>query len=63
MFGYNYGIQNDDQGNKVLNISISLNYISASDDIKMDELESILHNYNPIGLLRESIKNIYDIEY
>lgn len=63
MFGYDYGIKKNDQGNKVLDISVNLEYISKFDDIKMDELECILDDYNPVGLLREIIKSIHSRDY
>jgi len=63
MFGYDYRIKRDDQGNKVLDISINLEYISKFDDIQIDELECILNDYNPVGLLREIIKSIHCRDY
>ena len=67
MFGYNYGIQKDEKGNKIINISVSLDYLIKSgnykDELTSDTIDSILNLYNPIGILRDEIEKIYYNEW
>lgn len=67
MFGYNYSIGKNDKGNKILNISVSLDYLAMmsnfKDEITTVEIENILELHNPIGILRDEIDGIYKKDY
>ena len=55
MFGYKYGMTTDDKGNKILNLSVSLDYLATfsnyKDEIDAAKVEDILDFINPIGAI------------
>lgn len=63
MFGYKYGIQKDENGNKILNIAVSLDYLvnssSYKNELTSEIIDNILNSYNPIGMLESEIEQIY----
>jgi len=63
VFGYSYGIKENDRGNKTLEISVSLEYLSLSEKIELEDIETIFNQYNPIGMLREQIIKIHKKEF
>lgn len=63
MFGYNYGIQKNEKDTKILNISVSLDYLTKISNYKgeltVNIIDNILDLHNPIGILRDEIDKVY----